>query len=183
MMKNVNLIQTLSREKQFEIRRWFWCSAILLFLTIATISIFSYLQLSAFYIAQKEVATLREKTKKYNDETENKNKLKSELETLQSKKNKINQFINAPKNPHAILTALTNACGTAITVVEMSLNNKNIELSALCESPEHATVFMQRLSTFKQFSHLKLVSLGLEQSNKFKITVKGPITFFNSTHA
>lgn len=174
-MKNVNLIQTLSPKKQFEIRRWFLLSTLLSLITLIIISFFTYLQLSTLHTTQKEIDTLREKAKQYDEEINNKNKLTHELETLQSKKNKIDQFIHTPKNPHSTLADLTSACGSSITILDVCLNNKILELSALCDSPEHATVFMQRLATFKQFSGLKLASLGLEQSTRFKIVVKGPI--------
>lgn len=174
-MKNVNLIQTIPPKKQFEIRRWFWLSTLLSLITLIILSIFTYLQLSTLYATHKEVNTLQEKVKKYDEEMTRKNKLKDELEALQNKKNKIDQFIHRPKNPHSTLTDLTSACGSSITILDIRLNNKNLELSALCASPEHATVFMQRLATFKQFSGLKLASLDLEQSTKFKIVVKGPL--------
>ena len=87
---------------------------------------------------------------------------------------KIDGYSDAPKNPHQYIAAIVQASGNGVTLEAVHFNKKNCELTILCPTPEHATVFIKRLSASELFTGVKLVSLQHEGVGKqFRSVIKG----------
>jgi hypothetical protein len=175
-MKKVNFITSLSPQKQYAIARWFWVT-FFLFVCAMVVSVYFVVPQLLIYISlKKEVSALREATKGYGNVVKNKDALTTEHDTLRMRIKKIENYNDAPKNPHQYIAAIVQACGDGATLQAVRFNKKSCELTLLCPTPEHATVFIKRLSASELFAGLKLVSLQHEGAGKqFRCVVKSVV--------
>lgn len=175
-MKKVNLISSLSPHKQYEIRRWFWCTALLWVISLSLGLYFMVPQLWNYYALKKNVTALRAKTNDYQECLKKKDVSLSESALLSARSAKIDGYKNKAKNPHQYITVMRQVAESGITFESLKFDKKNIECVIICLSSEHATLFMKRLSVSDLFAGIKLVSLHRDgQSNRFKVVVKGMI--------
>lgn len=175
-MKKVNLISSLSPHKQYEIRRWFWCTVLLWGLSIMIGMYYIVPQIWNCCALKKEVSALRAKTDDYQECCKKRDACLSESALLSAQSIKIDGYKNKAKNPHQYITEIRQAAENGITFESLKFDKKNIECVIMCSSPEHATVFMKRLSVSDLFTGIKLVSLHRDgQSNRFKVVIKGMI--------
>jgi Tfp pilus assembly protein PilN len=175
-MKHINFITTLSPQHQYELRRWFIFSTILIACTLICMSFFFLPQLYALYSTKKEITSLQQKTKNFSELTTRQTQLKKEHEALQKKQTKINHHLNTPNNPHPYLTSIIAACGTDVQLEHVRKNKKECEIIALFSTPERATDMIQQLSLTGQFTKLTLASLQSDaQTKKLRCTIKAKI--------
>lgn len=173
-MKHVTFITTLSPKKQYEIRCWFYTSTVLLFITITIISFFLLPQLYCLHSIKQKISLLRTKNRPYEAIEKNNEDLIQKLDLLQKKTAHINQYKQQLKNPFAHLQTIIDASSDGITITEIGLHKKEISLTALCTSPDQATVFIQKLSDSNYFSQVQLISLQKDtQEKQFRCTIKG----------
>jgi Tfp pilus assembly protein PilN len=175
-MKKVNFITTLSPEKQYAIKRWFWVT---FFLSVCALLVSAYFvvpQLLMYIALHKEVTQLRALTKDYNTQVKEKDVLKTEHDAMRIRTKKIEDYNSVPKNPHAHITAVVQACGDGVTLEAIKLHKKDCDITLLCPTSEHATVLIKRLSLSELFIHVKLVSLQQDtQTKQLRCVVKGKI--------
>jgi hypothetical protein len=175
-MKKVNFIDPLPPYKQYELRRWFWWTVVIWIISFMIGAYYVAPQLLLYSALKKEIRVLREKTTPYAATAHNKEALKSEHELLSKQSNKINQYIEQPKNPHKYIAAIMEASGNGVKLESLKFNKKDVELTVVCPTPEHATVFIKRLSASDLFAGIKLVSLQHDtQGNQFRAVIKGNI--------
>lgn len=161
-MKKVNFITTLSPQKQYAIRRWF---VVTIFLSMCSLLVSLYLILPPLltYIAlQKEVRELRVVTQEYGARIKEKDELTKEHDQVRIRIKKIETYNDAPKNPHQYIAAIVQASGDGVTLEALKFNKKECDITLLCPTSEHATVFIKRLSASDLFMNGKLVSLQQE---------------------
>lgn len=177
-MKKVNMITTLSPEKQYEIRRWF-CIALFLFLcTLAVAAYFMVPQIMLYRTLQKEVAVLRQHTKDYASQMSAKDSLKKEYDEVRMWDAKISSYKQQKKNPYQHVTEMVTAGGGEVQLESMKFDKKNVEIAVLCSTAEHARAFLKRLSASSNFSHMKMVSLQQDGQNKqMRCTIRGNVIF------
>lgn len=172
-MKKVNFMISLTPEKQYAIKRWFWLT---FFLCLGSVSIIIYLivpQLLIYHALRKEVTVLREKTKDYASSVKQTNALKAEQELVRVRTKKIDNYHEAIKNPLPYIVAITQACSESVVLESVRFNKKECEIAIVCPTAEHANVFMKRLSALDLFERIKLVSLQYEAHiKKFRCVVK-----------
>lgn len=175
-MKKVNLITSLSPKKQYEISCWFWVT---FFMFICILTAAAYYIVPQFFIyrsLQKEIAILHNQTKEYADMLNAKDGLKKEYDDWHVRENKIIARKYQKKNPYQHIVEIIAACGDGVQLEAMQFDKKNIEITMMCPSVEHAHVFVKRLVTSHNFSQIKLVSLQKdEQINMVRVAVKGKI--------
>ena len=177
-MKKVNFISSLPPQKQYEIRRWFWCTCIVWTVSFVIGMYCIIPHLLTYSTLRKEVALLRNKTNDYADSLNKRDVLKNEHELLSQHNTKINRYRDQPKNPHQYSTVIVQASGNGVKLELLKCNKKNIECTIVCPTPEHATVFIKRLSSSDLFSGIKLVSLQSDaQANQLRAVIKGNIVF------
>ena len=175
-MKKVNFITPLSPQKQYEIRRWFWVSCILCISILCVGAYFIVPQLLTFIALKKEVAALREKTKDHAELFKNSDTHKKEHELLHERGVWINRYHEQPKNPHNVIAAIRDASGDGVKLESIRFNKKDVDLTVVCPTPEHATVFIKRLSVSDLFTGIKLVSLQHDGPTKqFRVVIKGNV--------
>ncbi len=173
-MKQNNFVPTLSPQQQYEIRRWLFVSILSFALTFVAITCYFLPQLYNLMSLKKEVTDLKSKTKNYTEITNARSALKKEQTVWHNKKIRIDTYVNKPKNPHAYITTIMNACNNNIIAELIRHNKKNIEITIACPSTECATVFAQQLNDSNYFSDVKITSLQQhDQKNKFKCIIKG----------
>jgi len=172
-MKQVNFITSLSPQKQYAIRRWFWATCCLCMIAIVVNVYFIVPQLFVYRALRKEVNVLRAVTKDYVSVVKNKDALKTEHDTMRVRTKKVDSYNASPKNPHQYIAAIIKASGNGVTVESIRFNKQHCELTLLCPTSEHATVFIKRLSVSELFTGVKLVSLQYEEKTKqFRCVVK-----------
>jgi len=172
-MKKVNFIMSLSPQKQDAIRRWFWVTFLLCICSVAISAYFIVPQLLAYRALQKEISALRGTTKEYNGSVKNRDALKAEHELIRVRAKKIDDYNESPKNPHQYMVAITQSCGDGVALEAVRFNKKECQLTILCPTSEHATVFIKRLSASDLFTGVKLVSLQHDtQTKKFRCVIK-----------
>ncbi|HLC06922.1 MAG TPA: hypothetical protein VJJ26_01915 [Candidatus Babeliales bacterium] len=177
-MKKVNFIASLSPQKQYEIRRWFWMTVLLSACAFMIGTCFIVPQLLLYVSLKKEVSVLREKTKNYADVVKNKGTLKTEYETLRTREGKINAYSKQQKNPYLHITSLVEASGNGVQLESVRFNKKDVEVVMVCPTSEHANVFVKRLSVLSNFSHVKMTSLQHDaQTKSLRCTIKGHVIF------
>lgn len=176
--QKVNFITPLSPQKQYAIRRWFWAT-FFLFICAIMVTIYCVVpELLTYRALKKEIAALREKTKDYANNVKNKDTLKAEHELIRVRTKKIDTYNKSAKNPHQYMTVILQSCGDGVTLESVRFNKKECELTILCPTSEHATVFIKRLSSSDLFAGIKLASLQYEgQMKQFRCVVKGNIIF------
>lgn len=177
-MKKINMITTLSPEKQYEIRRWF---CITLFLVLCTLSVAAYFmvpQIMLYRSLQKEVAVLRQHTKDYSSQMSTKDNLKKEYDEVRVREAKISSYKQQKKNPYQHVTEIVATGGSDVQLESMKFDKKDVEIAVLCSTAEHARAFLKRLSALPHFSHMKMVSLQQDGQNKqMRCTIKGNVIF------
>ena len=177
-MKKVNFIASLSPEKQYEIRRWFWITAAFFMCTMLLSGCFIAPQVVRYLSLKKEVAALQCSTKNYSDLTKNKDVVAKEYEELRVRENKVNAYAQHQKNPYNHITAIMQACGDGAKIEAVRFNKKDVELVILCPTHEHANVCVKRLNSSDIFSHVKMASLQYDAQTKlFRCVVKGHAIF------
>jgi len=173
-MKKVNFITTLSPQKQYEIRRWFWVTIFLCISAIAVVAYFIVPQVCLYWSLKKEITSLHKKTQLYADATKNRDALKSEYDKFRVRENKIDVYTNKAKNPHRYIAVIMQACNEQVKLEALRCNKKECEITILCPTPEHATVFIKHLTASDVFSRVKMVSLQQDgQSKLMRCVVKG----------
>jgi Tfp pilus assembly protein PilN len=177
-MKKINLITTLSPEKQYEIRRWFWVT---IFLSVCIIAVGAYFVLPQVIIYRslhKDIARLRQQTKQYGVLASAQDTLKKEHDELHVREAKINARVQQKKNPHQHITEIVHACGDGVQLHTIRFNKKEVEMTIMCPTAEHAQVFVKRLVASSHFSHVKMTSLQSdEQSKQLRCIIKGNVIF------
>jgi Tfp pilus assembly protein PilN len=172
-MKKVNFIMSLSPEKQYAIKRWFWVTFFLCLCSVIISAYFMAPQLLTYRALHKEISILREKTKEYSSGVKNRDALKVEHELIRARTKKIDDYNESPKNPHQYMAAIIASCGDGAVLEAVRFNKKECELTILCPTSEHATVFIKRLSASELFTGVKLVSLQHDtQTKKFRCVIK-----------
>jgi hypothetical protein len=177
-MKKVNMITTLSPQKQYEIRRWFWATFCVCVSMIFMGAYFFVPQLLLYVSLQKEVSALREKTKNYTNAVSTKDALKKEYETLRMREGKIHSYNNQRKNPYQHIATIVESSSDNVKLESVRFNKKECEIIIMCPTAEHAHVFVKRLAVAEYFAHVKLVSLQHEaQSQQLRCVIKGKVIF------
>jgi len=177
-VKKVNFISSLPPQKQYEIRRWFWCTCIVWAISFVIGMYCIIPQLLTYRALRKEVALLRNKTNDYADSLKKRDVLKNEHELLSQHNTKINRYRDQPKSPHQHVAVIVQASGNGVKLELLKFNKKNIECTIVCPTSEHATVFIKRLSSSDLFSGIKLVSLQSDaHANQLRAVIKGNIVF------
>ena len=177
-MKKVNFISSLPPQKQYEIRRWFWCTCIVWAISFVIGMYYTIPQLLTYRALRKEIVSLRNKTNDYADNLKKRDVLKNEHELLSQHNTKINRYRDQPKSSHQHVAVIVQASGDGVKLELLKFNKKNIECTIVCPTPEHATVFIKRLSSSDLFSGIKLVSLQSDAHvNQLRAVVKGTIVF------
>lgn len=178
-MKKVNLVATLSPQKQYAIRRWFLVTFFLVVVCVIVSAYFVVPQLLTYIALHQEVNALRGATKEYSARMKEKDALKIEHDQVRTRTKKIEGYDNSPKNPYQYIAAVVQACGDGVTGVIMEaikFNKKECELTLLCPTSEHATVFIKRLSASGLFANVKLVSLQQDmQTKQLRCVIKGNV--------
>lgn len=177
-MKKVNFITTLSPQKQYAIARWFWISCAL---CVCSVIGAAYFIMPAWLLHRElkhDVITLREKTKNYADAIKKRDALKSEHDLLRARSTKITNYSNHSKNPHSAMTVILQAAGTSIILEAIRFNKNECELTVLCPTPEHANVFIKRLSSSDTFAGAKLISLQNDtHAQQMRCVIKSKVVF------
>src|SRR5579872_7488448 len=110
-MKKVNFITTLSPQKQYAIQRWFRVTFFLVICVLIVSAYFVVPQLITYFTLHKEVSELRRATQEYGTRVKEKNVLTTEHDQMQVRTKKIEHYNDTPKNPHAHIAAIVQACG------------------------------------------------------------------------
>ena len=175
-MKPTNIITALTPQQHYALRRWFFISILLLltvFLTLLTISIPPIMELLTI---KKNCTLLRNKTTDNEILKKEYTVLTDEYKDLQKKKTKINNLLFQHKNPALYIKNIVTACGDSVILDGIRINKKNIELTLLCPTSEHATIFIKRLSATDLFSLIKLTSLSQDQHiQKLRCIIKSEL--------
>jgi Tfp pilus assembly protein PilN len=175
-MKKVNFITTLSPQKQYAIQRWFKVTFFLVLCSVVVSAYFVVPQLLTYFTLHKEVKEMRIATQEYGMRVKEKDALKTEHDQVQVRAKKIEHYNDAPKNPHAHIAAIVQACGDGVTLEAIKFNKKECELILLCPTSEHATVFIKRLSASELFMNVKLVSLQHDtQIKQLRCVIKSKV--------
>lgn len=165
-MKKINLITSLSPQKQYEIYRWFWVTV---FLCLSMAGIGAYFivpQIIVYRSLQKQIALLRQQTKDYTNVMGEKDGLKKDQDELHARENKITFYKLQKKNPHQHVAELVTACGDDVQIEAVRFDKKRIEITVICPTVEHANVLIKRLSSSQRFSQVKMVSLQQDEQAK-----------------
>ncbi|HLJ30929.1 MAG TPA: hypothetical protein VKU36_00695 [Candidatus Babeliales bacterium] len=172
-MKQVNFITTLSIQKQYALRRWFLMSVLLSVITFAILLFFLVPELLTYFSLKQEIVLLHAQTKQYTEQTKQRDIVKKDYEQMRIQSSKIDTFTNGPKNPHAYIAAIAQAGGNGVVLESINIHKKNGDITILCPTAEHATVFVKRLSASELFSGVKLVSLQHDnQTRQLRCVIK-----------
>src|SRR5438552_2018742 len=150
-MKKVNLINTLSPHKQYEIHRWFWMTVLLCVCVILIGSYFIVPQIITYRSLKKESAGLAHTTKEHGAFVSAKEMLKKEYYELHTREAKINNYKQQKKNPHSHVAEIVQLCGNTIQLQSVKLNKKEIEMEIMCSAAENAQLFIKSLSASHYF--------------------------------
>jgi len=177
-MKKVNLINTVSPHKQYEIYRWFWITVFLCICAIMVGSYFVVPQIITYRRLKKDAAQLAPQAKEYTALTSTKDVLKKEYEDLYGRESKITHYKQQKKNPYPHVAEIVRLGGNGVELQSIKLNKKEIEIEITCSAAESAQSFIKSLSGSSHFSYLKMVSLQQDtQNKKVRCTIKGNVIF------
>ena len=167
---------SLSPQKQYAIRRWFWITFFLSMIAILASAYFIVPELLMYITLKKEITVLREQTKPYGEHSKQKDTLKTAYEQSRAQSSKVDQYVNTPKNPHAYIATIVQACGDGVTLESINLHKKSCDITVLSPTAEHSTVFIKRLSASELFTAVKLVSLQQDiQTKQMRCVIKSSI--------
>jgi len=172
-MKHVNFITTLSPHKQYAMRRWFLVTMVMGIIVLMVSMFFIVPQMMTYVSLKKEVILLRAQTQHHAECCKERDVLKTEHDLMRTHTNKISRHVESPKNPYLYMTAIMQACGDGVILENMNIHKKSCDITALCPTAEHATVFTKRLSASALFTGVKLVSLQQDtQTKQLRCVVK-----------
>ena len=177
-MKKVNFITTLSPEKQYEIKKWFCYSALLIASSVMIVAYLVVPEIMRYMALKKDSAGLCATSQQHAEALKKRDILKTEYETVRAQNNKLQRFNSAIKNPHDHMMILKQACGNDVLIESVQCNKKDCTITLLCPTAAHATVFITRLSASEKFSDIKLTSLQQdEQLKQLRCMIKGRIKY------
>jgi len=172
-MKKISFITALSPEKQHEIYRWFWCSFFLCVSALVVGMFCIITPLLTYRALKKEVLVLREQTKIFAQNVQAKDARKVEYDTLNQYMNKIERYKKYVTNTYEHIAAIFALSGDGVKIEAMHYDKKNSEITILCPTSEHVTLFIKRLSTLDKFTDIKLISLHYDTHTKqFRAVIK-----------
>ena len=173
-MKHVNFITTLSPHKQYAMRRWFLITFFVGAVTIAVSLFFMTPPLLTYISLQREVHILRQQTQEYTEHSKQRDTLKTVYEQSRLQSSKVDQYVTSPKNPHAYIAVVMQACGDSVVLESLNIHKKSCEITILCPTAEYATVFIKRLSASELLRGVKLVSVQHDtQTKQMRCVIKG----------
>ncbi len=175
-MKKINCITSLSPYKQYELRRWFLVTVLLYTVAFAVGAYFFIPQCMLYFSLRKDVKLLQQKTNDYTGLMGNKDALKKEYDELHLRENKLNNQKQQRKNPYQHVVEIVQASGDGVQIESIRFNKKEVEISLLCPTAEHAQVFIKRLGLSSHFSQSRMVSLQYdEQIKQMRCVIKGTV--------
>src|SRR5438105_3697410 len=145
-MKKVNMITTVSPEKQYEIRRWFW---ITIFLCLCLLLISSYHivpKIVIYWHLKKQISAWQEKTKNYTTLLGDKETVKKEHDELFARSSKIKVYQEQKKNPYLHIMEIVAACTNDVQLESIVFNRKDVEIEITSSTTEHIHAYIKRLS-------------------------------------
>src|SRR5579871_5388512 len=166
-MKKVNMITTVSPERQYEIRRWFWMT---IFLCLCLILINAYYIVPKLLICwhlKKQINAWQEKTKDYGVLISTKETLKKEHDELLTRSSKIRVYQEQKKNPYQHIMAIVAACNSDVHLESMVFNKKDVEIEITSSTTEYIHAYIKRLSGSHHFSQVKMISLQQDMHNQW----------------
>lgn len=177
-MKKVNMITTVSPEKQYEIQRWFWitiflCACILLISACHIVP-----KIVIYWHLKKQISAWQEKTKNYAILLGDKETLRKEHDEVFARSSKIKVYQEQKKNPYQHIMEIVTACNNDISLESMIFNKKDVEVEITCLTPERAQAYIKRLSGSHHFSPVKMISLQQDMLNQqVRCRIKAHVIF------
>ncbi|MGB8366879.1 MAG: hypothetical protein WCD44_00820 [Candidatus Babeliales bacterium] len=173
-MKKNNLINTLSSDQQYAIRRWFVFSFFLLSSAIIVIIILELPQLYALQSIKKENLTLVAQTESFARVMDQQNKLQQESQQYKEKQEVITKYEKELVKLIDNFSIITQLSSSICSIESLQIRANHIELVASCTQIQHVTDLLNQLIESKQFHNLALTSLQqTEQQPSFLFTIKG----------
>jgi len=173
-MKYINFITTLSPQQQREIRLWYIITCILITTTLITAGIIVVPQAYELYCTYQTLRAAQHKASHYSQTNTTHTALKKEQEDLQKKYTKITTYTSGVKNPLSLISAVLQHCSHEIRLEYIKKHKKQYDISIMCNTPEQATDFINRLLNSSHFTTLKLVSLHHNTQDKtIRCIIKG----------
>ena len=173
-MKKNSLINTVSPEQQYAIRRWFIISMLLLSVSVIIIIVLEIPQLYALQSIKKDNKMLVVQTEQFDKVMTRQHKLQQEEQQLRKRQETVNQHNEQLDRLIDNIAHIIHACASDSTIESLQIKNHHFELTACCTQTRYAIDFVENLSQSKQFRNLTLTSLQqTEQKLKLLFTVKG----------
>ena len=177
-MKKVNLITTVSPQKQYELYRWFLVTMILSVGLGIFGAWFIVPKIFLYCSLKKEITQLRDKISNYTNDISSKDVLKREYDELRIRENKINFYKQQKKNPYVHIAEIVDKAGTTLELESIKINKKEIEIDVVSSEKEYVQTFIKNIASSPHFSQIKMFSLQQDRENKkVRCTIKGNIVF------
>lgn len=165
-MKKVNMITTLSPEKQYEIRRWFWITTFLFFCLMLINAYYIVPKIVIYWHLKKQINAWQEKTKDYAILLGDKETLKKEHDEIVTHSSRIKTYQEQKKNPYQHIMEIVAACNNDVSLESMTFNKKDVDIEITSSGTEHAQTYIKRLSGSYHFSQVKMISLQQDMLNQ-----------------
>lgn len=178
LMKKINIITSLSPEKQYAIRRWFCISMLLSFVLLILGTYFLLAQLLLYFSLKKDFELTQKKIGKYTTHFNSKELLKKEYDELRGRETKVTTYIQQLKNPHSHLSYIVELCKDEIRLESVRFQKKDVELVVQCQTDVQARMYAKKLTESALFSQVKIISLQRNDNNKYLLcTIKAQVIF------
>jgi Tfp pilus assembly protein PilN len=177
-MKKINIITSLSPQKQYEIYRWFWITVVASLCMVIIGTYFIGTALCSYNAIQKDLTAITKKTNNYVADLGTNASLKKEYDELRLKENKINAHKMHKKNPYLHIAEIVSLCRDGVQLESLKSEKEDIEIVIIASFSDRIQTMIKQLSASPNFSHVKMISLQHNEQNKeLRCMIKGEIIF------
>lgn len=165
-MKKINIITSLSPQKQYALRRWFYISVVLS-LVLVSLGIYFIIPPFLVYVSlQKDIQVMQNSMGNYTASIASKESLKKEYNEWHMRQKKVNCYKQQLKNPYEHIAYILAQCKDNVHLESMRFNKKNVEVIVRCETSGQANMYAKQLNESKLFSQVKIISLQYDDAKK-----------------
>ncbi len=173
-MKNINFINTLTRQQYYALRRWWLLSGVLCVGILLVMSVLHGLQLHQWYRLRIERETLASEVTGMRAALQEHDLLSKKQQHLQQKKVKADHVKESLVSLRARLIDLTTACAGS-QLESCKWHKSSVEMVVGCKDALSATECVSKVQKIKGLTGMRLVSVSPQQQGMVLATMKAQL--------
>lgn len=178
LMKKINLVTTISPQKQYELQRWFYMIVVSSLVLLGMGAYFIIPPFLSYLTLKKDIQLMHNKMGNYSTNVNSKESLKKEYDEWHMREKKVTSYTQQLKNPYSHIAYIVSLCKDDIQLESVRFHKKEVEIVVQCKTSAQASFYVKQLNESPLFSQVKMISLQHNDSKKqLMCTIKAHAIF------